>query len=66
MQIKAGYGYWETTRHPIGGEFHRAGADGEVILDIVKTLNPPVRGCDVLCSLPNGRSCACDSDYLTD
>ena len=28
VTIKAGYGYWDTTNHPIGGNFKRAGIIG--------------------------------------
>ena len=30
--IKSGTGFWQTDRYPIGGEFHRFGADTEVEL----------------------------------
>lgn len=66
MKILAGHGYWETTRHPIGGEFHRAGGDGQPIIDIIEFLDSPVKGCDVVCSLPDGRKAACDSRYIAD
>ncbi len=38
-RIKPGCGYWCTDRHPIGGEFHRAGKDGIA----VESVGIPVR-----------------------
>ena len=28
IKLEAGWGYWEVSAHPIGGDFHRAGRDG--------------------------------------
>lgn len=33
-KLKAGYGYWDITNHPVGGAFHRAPTDGLPIRDI--------------------------------
>jgi len=45
LKIKPGYGYWETTRHPIGGEFHRAGDHGLIITDIIRDNLNGYKGC---------------------
>ena len=49
-RIKPGYGYWDTTRYPLGGCFARAGRDGVGIVRVARSLKEyPVRssmGCD--------------------
>ena len=34
LRLKSGFGYWQTDRFPIGGDFHRAGPDGKVIAKV--------------------------------
>ena len=46
MKLKAKYGYWETGHYPIGGCFRRAGNKGKDIREIIRKLDPMVRGCN--------------------
>ena len=45
MRLKGKYGYWDTTRYPIGGYFRRAPAEGKEIASIVCSF-PRDRGTD--------------------
>ena len=46
MRMKPGYGYWETTRYPIGGCFRRAPKTGNLLeVTDIEPLDKPYKGC---------------------
>lgn len=46
MRIKPGYGYYDVTLYPLGGDFKRAHPErGLVITKVVRTF-PAYHGCD--------------------
>ena len=55
-RIKPGYGYWDTTKYPLGGCFGRAGKDGVNIVKVMRSLN----------DYPGLSSKGCDEEGLTD
>lgn len=57
--IKAGYGYWETDRYPIGGCFRRAPSGGEGIVEVLRTF-PIYRGVSEEGRTDDGRKIAYD------
>ncbi len=46
--IKAGYGYWDTTNHPIGGCFRRVSKEGDLPVEVVDNM-PSKTGHGYLC-----------------
>ena len=45
MKIKQGYGYWDTTNYPIGGNFHRVNKNGLCITEILRDNLNGYKGC---------------------
>lgn len=37
-RIRPGYGFWRTDHYPIGGCFDRAGSDGVVLKEVLRTF----------------------------
>ena len=61
VKIKANHGYWRTNAYPIGGDFRRASCCGEIIIRVIRTIEPPVRGCDIEVELSNNITAAVNS-----
>ena len=59
MRIKPGYGYWATDSYPIGGSFHRAGPEGLPILSVLRSIEPPCKGCTMEVLTPRGKVATC-------
>jgi len=57
-RIKAGYGYWDCTHYPIGGNFQRAGADGLSMIEIEHLKPPFPHGCTAIGWTEDGRKIA--------
>jgi hypothetical protein len=55
MKIAPNTGYWRTDNCPIGESFHRTGPEGLVILEIIRAINPSVRGATVEVLTPLGK-----------
>jgi hypothetical protein len=58
LHLMAGSGYWDLTSYPIGGDFHRAPRDADLLVVCVGEISPPIRGCDRVGHLENGRRIA--------
>ena len=54
MKLKAGHGYWETSKYPIGGCFRRAGDEGKEIKKTLRQIKPPYKGCDAEVEFSDG------------
>lgn len=61
-RIKPGYGYWDTTKYPIGGCFARAPADGLLVTVTGPPIYPRVHGCNERGRTEDGRTVAYSTD----
>jgi len=58
--FQQGYGYWDLSVYPIGGDFRRAAEPFQV--ELVRELKPRVNGCDVVMRGPGG-NLACKLEH---
>lgn len=67
MILKPGYGYWDTTAYPIGGNFRRAPKSGKGIeFKVTEVMPKPFKGCNIkgeIISGADGKKLACDSNH---
>lgn len=66
MRIKAGCGYYDITRLPVGGDFRRAGEDGVELRDEIKEIKPTAQNQFVTCiaTTTDGRRVALQKEHL--
>jgi hypothetical protein len=63
--IKSGFGYWDTTHYPIGGNFQRADKDIELgCVENLKGNQYGYKGCHVKGIMENGNTVAVGLDCL--
>lgn len=62
VTIKAGWGYWDTTKYPIGGNFQRASSD--ISGTIIRTFDM-YQGCDIEIETADKKRIACKSFNVT-
>lgn len=63
MKIKAGFGYWDVSRFPIGGDFCRAPDSGVDVAEIIEEFKP-YKGCNIKVRLGDGRKACLSKQHL--
>ncbi len=59
LRVRDGYGYWDTTAYPVGGNFRRADSCGPVIVRVLRTFRN-FHGANMEGETADGRRVACD------
>lgn len=58
VTIRPGYGYWDTSFHPAGGNFKRAPRDGTGVVVTVARTFERAQGCDLSGTTADGKTVA--------
>lgn len=54
VNLKSGFGYWDITKYPIGGDFRRVGNE-PLQIKITRLYPEPIKGCNAQGETPTGR-----------
>ena len=64
LTLKPGYGYWDTTAYPIGGNFRRAPKSEGITFEVTKELPKATHGANIVGTIVGtDTKIACDSQH---